>query len=392
MFRCLVRTALSVFLAVVLVSPAWAESVVRVAYLGMEIDRPPVLSNLDDWPEDEGLQGARLGMADNAATGKFLKQTFELDEVMLPVGGDVAAAVADLAAKGHQFVIADLQAPALKAALAVPEAADMLFFNAGAPDDDLRGAACRSNLLHTLPSRAMLGDALGQFLVTKRWTKWFLVVGPQPDDALFADAIRRAAKRFGARIVAEKEWTGEFDLRRSAATEVPLFTQGVTYDVLIVADELGDFGEYLPYQTWDPRPVAGTQGLVPTAWHRVVEAFGAAQLQNRFDAQAGRTMTSRDYAAWAAARSVGEAATRTKAGADGDMAAFIRDPAFQLAAFKGRRLSYRPWDGQLRQPIALAAPRNLVTMAPMEGFLHQFNEMDTLGHDRPESACKWENK
>jgi ABC transporter substrate binding protein (PQQ-dependent alcohol dehydrogenase system) len=236
----------------------------------------------------------------------------------------------------------------------------------------------------------MLADALGQYLIRKQWSKWFLVIGPRPEDAQYAAAIRRTAKRFGARIVEEKTWTGDFDLRRSASTEVPLFTQGPSYDVLVVADEIGDFGEYLPYQTWDPRPVVGTQGLTPTGWHRTIEQWGAAQLQSRFHKLAGRTMTARDYAAWAAARAVGEAATRTQAGASGDIAAYIQGPTFELAGFKGRALSFRPWDGQLRQPIGLAAARNLVIQAPLDGFLHQFNEMDTLGFDQPETACKRE--
>ncbi len=373
-------------LLVLMPATTWAASDIRLAYLSMTVDRPPVLSNLDVWPEDEGLQGARLGMADNAATGRFLKQTFTLDEVVLPEDGDAADAMAELAAAGHRFVIADLPAAALEAAVAAAPP-DMLVFNAGAPDDHLRGAACRANLLHTLPNRAMLADALGQYLVKKRWTKWFLVIGPRPEDAAYADAIRRTAQRFGAKIVAEKTWDGDFDLRRSAATEVPLFTQGPSYDVLVVADEIGDFGEYLPYQTWDARPVVGTQGLTPTGWHRTVEQWGAAQLQNRFQELAGRTMTARDYAAWAAARAVGEAATRTQAG---DMAAYIQSPAFELAGFKGRALSFRSWDGQLRQPIGLAAARNLVTQAPVDGFLHPVNEMDTLGFDKPETACKRE--
>lgn len=375
------RLALALLL-VLAPGTTWAADI-RLAYLSMTIDRPPVLSNLDVWPEDEGLQGARLGVADNAATGRFLKQTFTLDEVMLPVDGDPAAAMAELASAGHRFVIADLPASALEAAVAAAPP-DMLVFNAGAPDDHLRGTACRANLLHTLPNRAMLADALGQYLVKKRWSKWFLVIGPRPEDAAYADAIRRTAKRFGAKIVAERTWDGDFDLRRSAATEVPQFTQGPSYDVLVVADEIGDFGEYLPYQTWDPRPVVGTQGLTPTGWHRTVEQWGATQLQNRFQALAGRTMTARDYAAWAAARAVGEAATRTQAG---DMAAYIQSPAFELAGFKGRALSFRSWDGQLRQPIGLAAARNLVTQAPVEGFLHPINEMDTLGFDKPETAC-----
>lgn len=69
------------------------------------------------------------------------------------------------------------------------------------------------------------------------------------------------------------------------------------------------------------------------------------------------------------------------------MAAYIQSPAFELAGFKGRALSFRSWDGQLRQPIGLAAARNLVTQAPVEGFLHPINEMDTLGFDKPETAC-----
>ena len=53
------------------------------------------------------------------------------------------------------------------------------------------------------------------------------------------------------------------------------------HDVVVVADESDVFGEYLPYRTWDPRPVAGTQGLIP-AWHRSQEQWarpGAAPVR-----------------------------------------------------------------------------------------------------------------
>ena len=59
-----------------------------------------------------------------------------------------------------------------------------------------------------------------------------------------------------------------------------------------------------------------------------------------------------------------------------------------LGGFKGRPLTYRGWNGQLRQPIAIAHPRALVAQAPLEGFLHQTNELDSLGLDRPESTCE----
>lgn len=213
------------------------------------------------------------------------------------------------------------------------------------------------------------------------------MTGPRPEDALFAAAIRRAAERFGGKIVVEKTWSASHDARRTAQAEVAVFTQVQDYDVLIVADEIGDFGEYLSYRTWDPRPVAGTQGLVPTAWHPTIEQWGAAQLQSRFTRKTGRTMTARDYAAWAAVRTLGEAATRTGSADSATLAAYIRSDALALAAFKGHSLSYRPWNGQLRQPVPLAAPRALVSMSPQDGFLHPETELDTLGYDAPEVRC-----
>ncbi|MCW5700126.1 MAG: branched-chain amino acid ABC transporter substrate-binding protein, partial [Rhodospirillales bacterium] len=109
--------------------------------------------------------------------------------------------------------------------------------------------------------------------------------------------------------------------------------------------------------------------------------------QNRFAAKAGRGMTAKDYAAWAAVRSIGEAATRVSSTDFAAIAGYIRGETFELAAFKGRSLSYRPWNGQLRQPIPLTAARALVTLSPQEGFLHQHTELDTLGYDAPETRC-----
>ena len=362
---------------------------IRIGYLAQAVERPPALSNLD-WllpAEDDGLQGARLAIADNATTGKFMKQKFLLDEKTVAADGDVAAAFRELHGSGHRFVVVDVGADALDAIMAMPEAETMLIFNAGAPDDRFRENDCRPFLLHTLPSRAMRADALAQYLVKKNWPRWFLVTGTEPVDALFADAVRRAAKRFGGEIVAEKTWTLEHDIRRTAQADIPQFTQVDDYNVLIVADEQGLFGDYLMYRTWDPRLVAGTQGLVPTAWDRTVEQWGAAQLQKRFTAKAGRGMSAKDYAAWAAVRSMGEAATRTKSNDFEAMKTFIVGDGFELAGFKGRKLSYRPWNGQLRQPIPVTTARAIVTLSPQEGFLHPNSELDTLGYDEPEAKC-----
>ena len=368
-------------------SASRAEIAVKIAYLEHRLDPPPTLSNLDPVPLDEGLRGAELGIADSATTGRFMGHAYELAAFVVDEGGDFGAAAMEAVAAADFLVV---KAPADE----LLDLADMaatkgkLIFNAGAPETALRDADCRANILHTLPSRAMLADSLAQFAVAKRWTDWALIAGPKPGDLALANAFEASAAKFGVRIGGRKAWTFDADMRRNAGAEVPLFTQDLPeHDLLVVADEANDFARYVLYNTWEPRPVAGSEGIVPAAWHASVEQHGAAQLQSRFRDLAGRDMRPIDWAAWAAVRSIGEAVTRTGSADADTVRTFLLSEAFELGGFKGRKLSYRRWNGQLRQPIPLAHPSAVVALAPMEGFLHQVNELDTLGIDAAESAC-----
>jgi ABC transporter substrate binding protein (PQQ-dependent alcohol dehydrogenase system) len=368
---------------------------VRIGWLSQAVKRTLPLSYLDQPHEDEGIQGARLGIADNNTTGHFTGQSFELVESVAPEDGDVTTAFRDLATKGIRLIVTDLPVPELLSVAGLPEAAAVTIFNTAAAEDRLRGEDCRANILHLPPSRAMLADALVQYLVVKNWPSLFLVVGHGDGDHEFAADVRHAAKKFGARIVLEKPWTFVPGARRTDTghfaiqDEVAGFTQGISYDVLVVSDEDDEFGDDLSYHTFDPRPVAGTQGLVPSAWARPHEQWGATQLQERFLHQAKRWMTDRDYAAWMAVRAIGEAATRSKSTEAAAIVVFMRGDRFELAAYKGARLSFRSWDGQLRQPILLADARAFVSVSPPPGrFLHQFSELDTLGIDKPETKCR----
>ena len=125
-----------------------------------------------------------------------------------------------------------------------------------------------------------------------------------------------------AEIVAEKEFKDTGTARRTDSgvvqiqRQMPVFMQDLPdHDVVLVADESEVFGTYVPFRTWIPRPVAGTAGLVPSAWHPASEQWGGTQIQNRFAKANGRRMLSKDMSAWTAARIVGDAATRTQ-GAD----------------------------------------------------------------------------
>jgi ABC transporter substrate binding protein (PQQ-dependent alcohol dehydrogenase system) len=367
---------------------------IAIGYLRRAENRP-ALSRLQTPAANDGEAGAQIGVDDDAVTGEFLNQDFELVAKKLKPGEDAASGFAELAGKGIKFIVADLPAEALIEVADSPLAVRTLIFNIGASDDILREEKCRGNVVHVAPTRSMLADGLAQYLIWKQWRKWFLVLGSHPEDRLWAEALKHSATRFGAKIVEERIFEDRGGARRSDSgvtmvqKEMPAFTQGVSaYDVLVAADESAVFADYLPYRSWDPRPVAGSAGLVPTSWDPSNEQWGATQLQQRFEKKFQRFMSPLDMNGWTAARMIGEAAAHDAAADAFAMKAFLLSKDFTLAAFKGQKLTLRDWNLQLRQPILLSDGRNVVSVSPQEGFMHQFSELDTLGTDRPETKCR----
>jgi hypothetical protein len=292
---------------------------IKIAYLSQEREAPAALSNLDPFIQNKGELGAELATSDNNTTGQFTHQQYELKKVIVPIGGDIVQAFNKLG-DDVGFVVLNVKPAQINQLADLPAAQNKLLFDAVTSDDELRGSQCRHHVLHILPNRAMRADALAQYMLKKRWQNWFLVVGQTPEDQLYAAAIKRAAKRYGMKLVAEKAWDNTYDARRSAQSDVPQFTQGEDYDV-------------------------------------AVRAIGEASVRAKSD----QVQTIKDY---------------------------MLSDAFALQGYKGKPLTFRSWDGQLRQPILLAAPRSMVSVAPLDGFLHPKSELDTLGYDQPESTCK----
>jgi len=363
---------------------------INVLYLKLKQPERPTLSNLDPVPDDLGLAGAKLGMSDNNTAGHFLGYKFQL-EMQLFEEGEIKAAQSAVNNSDASYVLFDMSA---KQQLAVIDKVEgksghkqRLYFNILSYDVTLRNEACRANLFHTLPSYAMRSDAFMQFLIKKKWNKLRLLEGNSEQDAAFASALRRSAKKYQLKFKQDSKWLLDGDLRRQASAEVSLLTQKFgDYDVLFVADEWNDFARYIRYNTWQPRPIFGGDGLQSLTWSSVFEQWGASQLQSRFKALAKRLMQSQDYAAWIAMRAIDEVSVKTKFASLDKQKAYLINGA-ELAGFKGRPLSFRKWNGQLRQPIGLAHQSALVAMAPLEGFLHSRNELDGLGYDKGESSC-----
>ena len=373
------------------------EVVTHYAYLGKAYREPAPLSLLKPAViPDEGLAGVRLGNNYNNQAGKFLGLKFVLDETMVPEDGDVVVAAKKLLASGQHLIIADLKAPDLLAVADLPEAKGAIILNIRARDDVLRQTQCRPDVFHLVPSDAMLTDALAQYLVWKKWTRWFLVRGQHPADIEYANDITRSAKLYGAKIVAERAYELQTGARRvdtgyqEIQTQMPMLTRGVPdYDVAFVADETNSFGLYLQYRTTDPRPVVGTDGLEATAWGAAYESYAAQTLHDDFLKLANREITVRDYEGWLAANLLNMAGQQGNARTVDAIRKYITSDGLKLSGYKGEGMNFRSWDNQLRQPILLMDQLSLVSVSPQPGFLHAVYNTDTLGFDQPQSQCKF---
>jgi ABC transporter substrate binding protein (PQQ-dependent alcohol dehydrogenase system) len=376
-----------------LATEAFAKDRFPVVYLQREddpfYDDRRVYTGLALTTRRRPVDGLQLALKDGRIAARALDMEFDL-LVREPKDGESASqAIRRIAAedKASVFVV-DLPVEDVAEAGAALKQDPVVLFNIRHPDDALRDKDCSPVLFHTYPSSAMLADALGQFLRKKDWNRVLVLVGEAPADQSLEQSFSRAAAKFGLKIVDRRSFVLSNDPRMRDQINVPLMTGGVTYDVVFVADADGEFARYVPYATLMPRPVVGSAGLVPAGWHVSFERNGAPQLNQRFEKAAGRPMQSSDYAAWAAGKSVIEALQRTRSTDPKALSAFLLSDAFALDSYKGNPGSFRPWDRQLRQPILLHTPDAVIERAPLDGFLHQRNTLDSLGRDEPESGCR----
>jgi ABC transporter substrate binding protein (PQQ-dependent alcohol dehydrogenase system) len=270
--------------------------------------------------------------------------------------------------------------------LAVVDAVKIPVLNLGEAADRLRQQDCRDRLYHLLPSDRMRSDALAQSLVSRKWSKVLLLVGDRPLDTQRAAVAQASLKRYGLQVVASKAFKLSGDPRERDLANPLLLTAGSSYDVVWVVDSDGELARTLPYRTALPRPVVGDAGLVPVAWHAQFERFGAPQVSRRFAKAAKRPMTGQDWAAWLAGKTLVALASGTPKGPATAWAKAL--PKVVVDGSKGVQLSFRPWDGQLRQTLLLTDGQGVVSQAPIEGLLHPTNVLDTLGADAPEKLCK----
>ena len=386
--RALLILAISVWAGI-----AAAQEEVRIALLGIDpdprYDEAIAYARIETSRQGDPEVAARMAISDLSLLTDARDLTIDLSVMRVAEPGDLVAAARSLADEGARYIILDQPAPEAHAVAEALGPGGPLLLNSTAPEDWLR-RRCHARMLHTAASDRMIADALIQHFVKMQWQQVLLLHGKTERDRARAASFAEAAERFRLRIVA----TREFDLSTNPAlreqNNVALLTGDTRdYDAVFIADSYGEFSRYLPYRTALPRPVVGATGLVPLEWHWSLERYGAPQVNSRFETAVGdgRRMTWQDWSVWIAMRAVLTAEAKSRDRDPVAIEAFLRSDALRLDGSKGAQLSFRPWDNQLRQPILLATANAIIGIAPLEGFLHQINTLDSLGVDEPEFTC-----
>jgi len=370
-----------------------ADKVVTIAYLELDDDpryrEKQMQARYPGQPWGRPYAGAEVALKESRFAGAATGVEFRLSHHSEADVQAASATIERLAEEGVKYFLLDLPGDAVAEIASRTRGRELLLFNLSALDDALRQGECQEHLLHLAPSHAMLADTLAQFLVARKWPEVLVLQGPNPEDAKLLAAFKRSARRFGLKIEEVRPFILGRNPRERSANNVALLTSGADYDVVFVADANGEFARDVPYQIQKPRPVVGSAGLVPDWWHWAWERHGAPQLNGRFLKRAQRPMTGYDWSAWVGVKAVVESVVRTQGSDFQKVRAYMLSDELILDGFKGNRLAFRPWDHQLRQPLFLTTHNWVVARAPLEGFLHQTNNLDSLGFDKPDSNCRF---
>lgn len=334
------------------------------------------------------VAGAKLAVKEIKFHGIELGISFKLQHAKAKNEKDIEAKISELYASGVRFILLDLPAEDLALIAKQQPEKDIVLFNVSSYNTALRESQCQQNLFHTLPSHAMLSDALGQYLISKKWRKVLVLEGPLAEDKLLSSSFSASAKRYGLKISDTRPFILSNDPREREKNNVALMTNG-DHDVIYIADSQGEFARNTPYKTLKPNLIVGSEGMTASAWHWAWDRHGAPQLEKRFEKKNKRPMANTDWAAWMAVKAIAGAVQSTKSTETKTITEYLTSDDNLLDTFKGYASSFRPWNNQLRQPILLTTHSWVVDRAPIKGFLHQKNNLDTLGIDQRNSKCQF---
>ena len=374
-------------------APSGPVETAKIGFLGLKNDvryHPQIAyTRIQIAPALHPVEGARVALKDMKILTDAANVQLSLDEQEAADANDAVAKLQAMAAAGERFAILDLPGDMVAQVGPALASTKITLINATAPQDALR-EMCMPNVLHAAASDRMLADAYTQFLRHRNWLKVLVLQGDQPRDKEMADAFQASADRSGIQIAARKQFTLSTDPANRENNDTLLITGGLDYDVVYIADSLGEYARGLPYATQLPRPVIGSTGLTASEWHWSWSQDSATQITLRFQraSEGNRVMSGYDWDTWMAFKAVATAYAKSRSTDPEKIDAYLKGKRLKLDGSKGILMDFRPWDRQLRMPIVLATSDSTVGAAPFPEFLHEGNELDSLGVDQPESKCQ----
>ena len=331
--------------------------------------------------------GAQLAIKELEQFTRIAKAYFSLERHSLSTAEEMAKTILKMRDSGSYFFLIDAPTSVVSEVAQLTRDKDVYLFNTTAIGDSLRNEACQKHLFHMTASRAMRTDALSQYLVERKWKKILILRGPLTEDELMASAFEKSAAQFGLKIVEIRDFLLGNDPRAREQNDLDFLTGDNRYDAVFVADSDGEFSLSVPYATREAAAVVGAAGVIPRVWHWTYLRHGAPQVHGRFERMHTRRMGEPDWGAWVALKTIAMAIARTKTTEGPKVAEYLRNDKFRVDGSKGPGMSIRPWNNQLRQPLLLTTNDWTITLAPIKGFKHRTNDLDTLGYGSQDSAC-----
>jgi ABC-type branched-subunit amino acid transport system substrate-binding protein len=363
------------------------------------------------------LMGAQLGAEEASITAGMFNTKVEL----LSEAGATAANIVSVAEK----LIAQPDLAALIGALDdqttsllsdFAQQRRVVFLNTAARGGALRGDKCHRHTFHVEADLAMYVHAVGQWLLRNNRKRWYFVVASNP---LAQETYQRASHLLqaggGTELGRFDSALGQRDYQAMLAGLAALQAEAIF--VALMGQDLIQF--LRQYKAAGAAPlVAGApldipamwqaapehlHGVWATAWYHQLERFSARELNRRFVARFGKPADGYAWANWAAVKMTVEGMLRSASTEPAALVQYLEgSPPFD--GHKGRALTFRDWNHQLRQPLYVvkvreAPPQNpwdlleLVDEVPSPAARGKavWEVLDTLGEAKSESACRLES-
>lgn len=346
----------------------------RVGYVGpVRSGNSSVPAAVYDIVGEAARNGALLAWDDVETWARSTGAHLELFQASAPSPEAARRAAERLVlVEGVQVLIGGLGAGQAAVLADVAQRHDVLFVNVGSSDLLVR-STCDPRTFHVEASAGMYLDAMVARSAAAGDRSWFLVHLDDEEGWARAERMRSAVDRHGRggslvgtsavpenhplyrdQLIAAREAGADaLVLALGAVDQIAFLAQQSSLDaalpVIPYPDPLTQAREYMAAAV----RLAGDTAIVERValWEATLQEDGADDLNERFASRYANPMDPYGWAAYAAVVIVYQAHLETGSADPATLAAYLRAPETTFDLHKGMPLSFRSWDGQLRQPL-----------------------------------------